>query len=68
MKKKSKYIKEAKVTVNEFHPDTNADKSGTDCDADKTLPSKKAGKFDKPTKETNPDKTGISLPITKSKK
>lgn len=68
MTKKSKYKKEARVMVNPQKPDTNADKSGTDSDSDKTLPRKNPGKYDKPKKETDPDQTGIDTESDKTKK
>jgi hypothetical protein len=68
MKHNTKYIKEAKVIAQLPKPDTNADKSGTDKDADKTVEKDESGKFDKPARETDPDKTGIDKESDKTKK
>lgn len=53
--------------------DTDADKTGTDKNSDATQivkPSKDAedGKFDKPKREKNPDRTGIDTESDKTKK
>ncbi len=45
-------------------PDSDADKSGTDKDSDKTQvpdPKKDEEKFDKPKRETDPDRTDIDI-------
>lgn len=68
MKTKNTYIKEATTTVCTNIPDTDADKTGTDFDSDKTEKRKEPSKFDKPEKETDPDKTGIDTDSDSTKR
>jgi hypothetical protein len=51
-------------------PDSDADKSGTDKDSDKTQvpdPKKDDEKFDKPKREIDPDKTGTNIDPIRNK-
>ena len=50
-------------------PDSDADKSGTDKDSDKTQlpdPKKDEERFDKPKRETDPDRTDIDIKKARS--
>lgn len=53
---------------NKFNIDTDADKTGTDINNDKTTSRSSKNKFDKPKREVNPDKTGIDINSDKTKK
>jgi hypothetical protein len=51
-------------------PDSDADKSGTDKDSDKTQvpdPKKDDEKLSKPKREIDPDKTGINIDLIRSR-
>lgn len=49
--------------------DVDADKTGTDVNADKTQNKEEnTGRFDKPGREKNPDSTGIDTDADKTKK
>jgi hypothetical protein len=66
-----KTIKEPVALTPNAKPDSGADKSGTDKDSDKTKlpdPKKESGKFDKPKRETDPDRTGIDIQKATTKK
>lgn len=54
--------------INKFNIDTDADKTGTDINSDKTSSTSSKNKFDKPKREVNPDKTGIDTNSDKTKK
>jgi hypothetical protein len=52
---------------NNFNKDTDADKTGTDINSDKTKSTSEKNKFDKPKRETDPDTTGIDIDSDKTK-
>lgn len=57
-------IENAIITPPNAKPDSDADKTGTDKDSDKTQlpdPKKDDEKFDKPKREPDPDRTDIDI-------
>ena len=70
--------KESGSAKNKISPDSDADKTGTDTNQDKTEPRYSdeeecdddqlhINKFDKPKRETDPDRTGIDTESDKTK-
>jgi hypothetical protein len=66
--KKELVSKKVNDTVDETCPDSDADKTGTDKNADCTVKSKGINKFDKPKTEPNPDSTSKEINTPKPKR
>jgi hypothetical protein len=70
IKKISNRLKKIISVAPNAKPDSNADKTGTDKDSDKTQvpdPKKDNERFNKPKRETDPDTTGINISKDRNK-
>ena len=69
IKRKGKIISKADTLIEDVaKPDTGADKTGTDSNADCTEKAGNVNRFDKPKRETDPDTTGKDINSDKTKK